>query len=306
MPEIRLFVVHYSKKHRAGSCAIWEHNTAAALSAMEALQETFAKIYKGTMVPLVVLFNTDDGEITLKTPSGDFYGVSHLEDPRPAEAEIESGLRQALPKEWPPLAALTGDPWRDAFYHEMAGYLAANARHIQETRAAIHSGERLIYPFGHQERILFIGNGAVGIDGWNRAFHVQPRDPMTTTRHAMIGFRTVALATIREAIRLQQSDFSIPIVFGISHSDKELCDERLAAATALALWKGAGRTQGLQETIRRAHRTTLEFIAERLAVEQISVPLQFPLNSLVEKVSPLFATVSQKTGRINPMTTNAL
>ena len=228
LAEMRFVTAHHSVSHPAtASCAAWEHQTHAALAAMQEHAHELNFCWKGRMVALPTLIDTDLDAITLFGP-GPAFSVSQLVkdvglDAPPDVGSIIDALRKTFPMDWPPLASLT-PRHRDAFHPELAERVVANLAFVRNVIASNRPLELL----EHGERMIFVGRHADWIDEHNSVFII---DDTQERRHVLKSFRIaipyVAKNVIADAVAAEDHDWILPVVVNVPYNEPD--DDRLVS-----------------------------------------------------------------------------
>ncbi len=203
---------------QSSSCAAMGHDTPAAQRVVtyNAAEANYA--YRGTVVAVPCLYDTDTGSIKVFGPDGravDTLAVAKerlLKKLGPIAARLRGMINEVLPETWEPLAALDAES-RNAFARELAQYLAMNVVWVRRRRKHKHEANLLT----HEERLLVFGRRVAPLTDMP-VFLISDH-----SSHQRLSFRTglkfVYGNTLADAIRDDNRNWSTPIFLNTA------CDE---------------------------------------------------------------------------------
>ncbi len=223
MAVIRFNTAHQSdSKHSTASCAAWKHNTNKALRFMQRSADELNASFKGQIVALPLLLDTDRDANTFIGPCGNLSVNELVADPHmlngSSHAYVMDRLRRIFPMSWPPLERL--DPvYRDVFHEELAERVLANVAFVRN----VIGQQRPIELLDHQGRYVFFGRHCDWITDTNSVFVIDDTDSRTSALWGfLIGMQYVTKNRLLDAIANNDKDWIVPVILNIPHDDDDL------------------------------------------------------------------------------------
>lgn len=265
MAEMRFCVVHYSQSHpEDASCAAWQHDTKTALIALQRHADALNHIYRGYMIAMVTLVDTDLDAVTLIGPKGRICAAKYAHRPPLTVCELRAAikfrLQKIFPEDWEQIASLP-TPFREAFYNELTEHLMANVSFVRRVIEA----QRPIELLDHQERLIFVGrpletrehNAAFLIGDTDNLLMVRRKERFETGLKTLlaeypgldmavvgsvlemesdfgIALKIVLGNIVRDAVKRDDRNFIVPVLISIPHKTNNERDRMATIHYAVA------------------------------------------------------------------------
>jgi hypothetical protein len=294
-PVIHIQLAHWSSSHpQTASCAALNHDTKAALLIAKYNAEEMAFAFRGKIVSIHGLADTDWDSLTIFGPAGTIDTLKlacrrglHGQN---LKAQLHRKLTECFPKTCEPLSTIDASH-HAAFYDEMAMYLSCNVAYVRSVIAS----ERKVELLDHSERLLVIGRHVAPLVGYNSAFLCTDLSRRKKIDF-LIGWKFVVRNTIVDAINAGNQNWLVPVIINIPTDTDDEPLTRLHVRHLQERYEDIARQNALDilDFVRSdpkiaPHLKQNGWLAQQLTVEEF-----------VRRISWCLATSPRRTRRLTP------
>jgi hypothetical protein len=259
MAVLRFNTAHQSdSKHSTASCATWKHNTNKALRFMQRSADELNASFKGQVVALPLVLDTDRDANTFIGPCGNLSVNELVADPHmlngSSHGYVMDRLRRIYPASWPPLERLDR-VYREAFHEELAERVLANVAFVR----GVIAQKRPIELLDHQGRYVFFGRHCDWITETNTVFVIDDTDSRTRVLSGfVIGMQYVTKNRLLDAIVNNDRDWIVPVIINTPHDDDDL---------SITVMYTRKRAQQLRQKLERSAEHIVEWLKHHLTAD---------------------------------------